>query len=282
MPIPPMATLASMVLLGVNIDHVATIRQARYRGGNPAGGEPDPLMAAHESILGGADIITIHLREDRRHIQDHDLDLLARLSPVRLNLEMGATEEMVTIARRLRTDATRGAPGGRPQMCTLVPEGRQEVTTEGGLDVASQAARMKDLVARLKDVPATAVGGAGGGMVVSAFIDASPKQIEASHSAGFDACEIHTGPFAAAFAAAGGDDRLGTLAKERDKVLDAGHRARALGMRFHAGHALTYANVGVVARMPGVSELHIGHAIVSRAVFIGMRAAVREMKRLMA
>ena len=254
-----------MLLLGVNIDHVATLRQARYRGG-AAGGEPEPLMAAHEAVLGGADIITVHLREDRRHIQDRDLDLLARLSPVRLNLEMGATDEMVN----MRADA---AHGGRPQMCTLVPEGRQEVTTEGGLDVAGQAARLKAMVAQLK--------GVGGGMVVSAFVDASPRQIEASKEAGFDACEIHTGPFAAAFAAAGGDERLGTLATERDKVLDAGHRARALGMRFHAGHALNYANVAMVARMPGVSELHIGHAIVSRAVFVGLRAAVSEMRAAM-
>ena len=260
-----------MLLLGVNIDHVATLRQSRYRGGVGAaggGGEPEPLMAAHEAVLGGADIITVHLREDRRHIQDRDLDLLACLSPVRLNLEMGATDEMVNIARRLRADS---ANGGRPQMCTLVPEGRQEVTTEGGLDVAGQAAHMKAMVAQLKGVR--------GGMVVSAFIDASPRQIEASKEAGFDACEIHTGPFAAAFAAAGGDERLGTLAMERDKVLDAGHRARALGMRFHAGHALNYANVAMVARLPGVSELHIGHAIVSRAVLVGLRAAVREMKQ---
>ncbi len=266
-----------MVLLGVNIDHVATLRQARYRAGGhatpaapPPGAEPDPVAAAHEAVLGGADVITVHLREDRRHIHDRDLDLLARLCPARLNLEMGATEEMVSIALRLRGDA---ACGGRPQMCTLVPEGRQEVTTEGGLDVAGQLARMKAIVARLKGAP--------GGMVVSAFIDASPAQVEASKDAGFDACEIHTGPFAAAFAAAGGDERLGTLARERDRVLDAGHRARAMGMRFHAGHALNYANVGMVARLPGVSELHIGHAIVSRAVWTGLRKAVAEMKGAM-
>ncbi|MFN0010735.1 MAG: pyridoxine 5'-phosphate synthase [Phycisphaerales bacterium] len=264
-----------MLLLGVNIDHIATLRQARYRSaaataGGSGVGEPDVAFAGHEAVLGGADILTVHLREDRRHIQDRDLDLLARLSPVRLNLEMGATDEMAAIARRLRADGG-GANAGRPQMCTLVPEGRQEVTTEGGLDVAGQLARLKDVVASLKDVP--------GGMVVSAFVDASPRQIQASKDAGFDACEIHTGPFAAAFAAAGGDDRLGTLATERDKVLDAGHRARAMGMRFHAGHALNYANVGMIASLPGVSELHIGHAIVSRAVFTGLREAVREMKR---
>lgn len=255
-----------MPLLGVNIDHIATLRQARYRAA--ASGEPDVLMAAHEAVLGGANIITVHLREDRRHIQDRDLNLLASLAPVRLNLEMGATDEMVAIARRLRADH---ANAGKPQICTLVPEGRQEVTTEGGLDVAGQLARLKDVVACLKDVP--------GGMVVSAFVDASPRQIEASKDAGFDACEIHTGPFAAAFALAGGDERLGTLAKERDKVLDAGHRARAMGVRFHAGHALNYANVGMIAGLPGVSELHIGHAIVSRAVFTGLREAVREMKK---
>lgn len=251
-----------MPLLGVNIDHVATLRQARYRGSD-ALGEPDPLRAAHEAELGGAEIVTVHLREDRRHIHDRDLARLREGVSARLNLEMGATDEMVRIA--LAT---------RPHMCTLVPEGRLEVTTEGGLDVASQVARLRETVARL----------AGAGMTVSAFIDADAKQVDAAKAAGFHACEVHTGPYAAAFAAAGGDVALGTLAAELKRLGDAGHRIRAAGMRFHAGHALNYLNVRLVAGpegLPGIAELHIGHAIVSRAVFTGLRDAVAEMKRLM-
>ncbi len=253
-----------MVHLGVNIDHVATIRQARK------GDEPDPFLALGVAALGGAEIITVHLREDRRHINDRDVERLAADCPLRLNLEMGATDEMVAIATRLRNQS-HGKRG--PQMSTLVPEGRLEVTTEGGLDVAAQLPRLKDVVSGLK--------AATGGMIVSAFIDPSPKQVEASKEAGFDACEFHTGEYAAAFAVAGGDPRLGTVAKELLKVQDAGHRARAMGMRFNAGHALNYANVRSIARLPGIEELHIGHAIVSRAVFTGLRAAVAEMKRLM-
>jgi len=249
-----------MPLLGVNIDHVATVRQARYRGQDVLG-EPDPLRAAHEAELGGADIITVHLREDRRHIHDRDVARLREGVSLRFNLEMGASDEMVRIA-----------VATRPHMCTLVPEGRQEVTTEGGLDVAGQAARIKQIVARLRDA----------GIFVSAFIDAQQAQIEACAAAGFQACEFHTGPYAAAFFAAGGDTALGTLAVERDRLRDAGHRTRALGLRFNAGHALNYVNVGPVATMPGVSELHIGHAIVSRAVFVGLRQAVADMKHAMA
>lgn len=254
-----------MPLLGVNIDHVATIRQARYRGALHAveHAEPDPVRAAHEAELGGADIITVHLREDRRHIQDHDVRRMRELVRVRLNLEMGATDEMVNIAGEIR-----------PHMVTLVPEGRQEVTTEGGLDVAGQAARMRQVVSAIKQ------GARAPGIVVSAFIDADARQVQASREAGFDACELHTGPYAAAFANAGGDVALGALAAELQKVIDAGHRARALGLRLHAGHALTYANVAHVSRVPGMSELHIGHAIVSRAVYTGLREAVREMKSL--
>ncbi|MGH7131649.1 MAG: pyridoxine 5'-phosphate synthase [Phycisphaerales bacterium] len=250
--------------LGVNIDHVATVRQARYRASTVrAGGEPDPVRAAFEAELGGADIITVHLREDRRHIQDRDVELLMRTCQARVNLEMGATDEMVDIANKLD-----------PEMCTLVPEGRQEVTTEGGLDVAGQAKRMKDVVARLKSAPK--------GMVVSAFIDADVKQVEAAKAAGFDCCEIHTGPFAEAFAACGGDMSSDDLQDELHKVQDAGHRIRAAQMRFNAGHALNYLNVRHIAKLPGMSELHIGHAIVSRAVFVGLRQAVREMKELCA
>lgn len=256
-----MPTQSAPLLLGVNIDHVATIRQARK------GDEPDPLFAAHEAQLGGAEIITVHLREDRRHIQDHDVQRLAAHCQARLNLEMGATDEMVGIALALR----RAYAG--PQMVTLVPEKRQELTTEGGLDVAGQLARMKDVVARLKT--------ASGGMTVSAFIAADAKQVEASAAAGFDACELHTGPYAAAFTKSGGDMLIGSLKTEHARLADAAHRIRAGGLRLNAGHALNYLNVRPVAALPGMSELHIGHAIVSRAVFVGLRAAVREMKTLM-
>ena len=243
-----------MIQLGVNIDHVATVRQARR------GVEPDPVRAAHEAEIGGADGITVHLREDRRHIQDSDVERLSDTVNIKLNLEMAATDEMVAIARRIG-----------PQISMLVPEGRQEITTEGGLDVKGQAARLKDVVARLKD----------GGMIVSAFIDPDLSQVEAAHGAGFDVCEVHTGPFAHAYAHAGGDFLNKTLAHEHLKVADAGRRIRELGMRFNAGHALNYHNVGAIAALEGVAELHIGHAIVSRAVYVGFREAVREMKRLM-
>lgn len=256
-----------MIQLGVNIDHVATIRQARYRaepgdaGHREGGGEPDPVRAAHEAELGGADGITVHLREDRRHIQDRDVELLRRLVKVKLNLEMAATDEMVAIALAVR-----------PHTAMLVPEGRHEVTTEGGLDVDGQRARLRGVVDALKD----------GGMIVSAFIDAETRQAEAAADLGFDVCEVHTGPFAAAFSACGGDMRRGELTDALGRVEATGRRARELGMRFNAGHALNYHNVRGVAGLAGVEELHIGHAIVSRAVYVGMRSAVAEMKRLMA
>lgn len=247
-----------MVQLGVNIDHVCTVRQARR------GVEPDPVRAAHEAELGGADGITVHLREDRRHINDRDVERLRESVRVKLNLEMAATDEMVGIARRVR-----------PHTAMLVPEGRAEITTEGGLDVRGQAGRMKDIVSRLR------AGGGGAGMIVSAFIDPDASQIEAAKLAGFDVCEVHTGAYAHAFAEAGGDMLHAGLRAELDKVRRAGEQILALGMRFNAGHALNYHNVGAIAGQAGVSELHIGHAIVSRAVFTGLRVAVREMKRLM-
>ncbi|MBC7771219.1 MAG: pyridoxine 5'-phosphate synthase [Pyrinomonadaceae bacterium] len=260
-----------MPQLSVNVDHVATVRQARYRsGGSGSGGiggahlqiaaEPDPARAAHEAELGGADGITFHLREDRRHMQDRDVTLLKQLVRVRLNFEMAATDEMVAICSRVG-----------PHTSMLVPEGRDEVTTEGGLDAARSVARLKDVVARLK----------GDGMQVSAFIDADPEQIDAAARIGFDVCEVHTGPYAAAFACAGGDTRRAELIRELDRVADAGRRIRAAGMRFNAGHALNYANVSLIAAMPGVAELHIGHAIVSRAIYTGIRQAVVDMKRAM-
>lgn len=249
-----------MIELGVNIDHVASVRAARYRGSNVAEGEPDPVRAAHEAELGGADGITVHLREDRRHIVDRDVEMLRGMARVKLNLEMGATDEMVELASRLK-----------PHTAMLVPEGRQEVTTEGGLDVAGQQVRMGEVVRRLR----------GAGLIVSAFIDADRRQVDACKACGFDVCEVHTGPFAHAFSAAGGDMRRKSLSGELDKVRSAGEHIRASGMRFNAGHALNYHNVTPIAALMGVSELHIGHAIVSRAVFIGLRAAVREMKDLM-
>jgi pyridoxine 5-phosphate synthase len=243
-----------MVELGVNIDHVATIRQARRTY------EPDPVWAAVEATLGGADGITVHLREDRRHVQDHDVERIHATCHTRLNLEMAGTDAMVRVALRLK-----------PKLAMLVPEGRDEVTTEGGLDVAGQLPRLKDVVATLK----------GNGIMASAFIDAEPRQIDAAAAAGFQVCEIHTGPYAHVFHDHGGDrDHLAVKA-ELQKVAEGGRRILTAGMRFNAGHALNYHNVSFIAALPGVRELHIGHAIVSRAVFVGLREAVREMKRLM-
>ncbi|MBY0261731.1 MAG: pyridoxine 5'-phosphate synthase, partial [Phycisphaerales bacterium] len=187
-------------------------------------------------------------------------ELLSGLARIKLNLEMAATEEMVAIACRLA-----------PHTSMLVPEGRNEVTTEGGLDVRAHAARLRPIVDRLK----------GAGLIVSAFIDADKAQVDACVALGIDVCEVHTGPYASAFAAAGGDFRRKALAAELDKVRAAGEHIRAAGLRFNAGHALNYHNVAPVAALMGVSELHIGHSIVSRAVFTGLREAVREMKHLM-
>ena len=243
-----------MIELGVNIDHVATLRQARRTY------EPDPLWAAVEAHLGGADGITVHLREDRRHIQDHDVRRLRELVHIKLNLEMAATEEMVGIACSLK-----------PEMAMLVPEGREEITTEGGLDVAGQEARLKSVVAKLADT----------GIVTSVFIDALPEQVDAAARIGARVCEIHTGPYAHAFHAKGRDRESSAVVAELTKIRDAGAAVRALGMRFNAGHALNYFNVQPVAALPGVRELHIGHAIVSRSLFVGLREAVRQMKALL-
>ncbi|MBU6483688.1 MAG: pyridoxine 5'-phosphate synthase [Betaproteobacteria bacterium] len=243
-----------MIELGVNIDHVATLRQARRTY------EPDPVWAAVEAHLGGADGITVHLREDRRHIQDEDVRRLRDLVHIKLNLEMAATPEMIAIACELR-----------PEMAMLVPEGRQEVTTEGGLDVARQEAKLKDAVARLADA----------GIVTSVFIDAELPQVEAAAHVGARVCELHTGPYAHAFHARGRDSESAAVVAELDKLRRAGDAVRQLGMRFNAGHALNYVNVQPVAALAGVRELHIGHAIVARSVFVGLREAVREMKALM-
>jgi pyridoxine 5-phosphate synthase len=243
-----------MIELGVNIDHVATVREARKTH------EPDPVWAAVEAHLGGADGITVHLREDRRHIQDHDVRRLRELTHIKLNLEMAATDEMVGIACALK-----------PEMAMLVPEGRHEITTEGGLDVAGQEARLREVVARLS----------GAGIVTSVFIDAELPQVEAAARIGVRVCEIHTGPYAHAFFNQGRDNESPAVLAELDKIRKAGAAIRAAGMRFNAGHALNYFNVQPVAALPGIRELHIGHAIVSRAIFVGMREAVAEMKRLM-
>ncbi|WP_150428829.1 pyridoxine 5'-phosphate synthase [Dechloromonas sp. CZR5] len=243
-----------MIELGVNIDHIATIRQARRTY------EPDPVWGAVEAHLGGADGITVHLREDRRHIQDADVRRLRETTQIKLNLEMAATDEMVGIACALK-----------PEMAMLVPEGRHEVTTEGGLDILAQESRLTDVISRLADA----------GITTSVFIDAEPAQIEAAARIGARVCEVHTGPYAHAFHDRGRDAEASAVLAELDKIRKAGEVIRQLGMRFNAGHALNYYNVQPVAMLAGIRELHIGHAIVSRAVFVGLREAVREMKALM-
>ncbi len=235
-----------MASLGVNIDHVATVRQARGTD------EPDPVWAATEAELGGADGITFHLREDRRHIVDRDARLLKETVAVKLNMEMAIAEEVVDIAVQLK-----------PDQCSLVPERRQELTTEGGLDVVRHRTRVAQAVERLR----------GAGIVVSAFIEPLEDQLEASAECGFQAVELWTGGYAHANTPALLDAALSDLRKG----IEVGHK---LGLEVHGGHGLTYRNIGPVAAMPGFGEFNIGHSIVSRAVFVGMREAVREMKRL--
>lgn len=235
-----------MAKLGVNIDHVATIRQAR------GGTEPDPVAAAAIAELAGADGITIHLREDRRHIQDRDLKLLRQTVGTKLNLEMAATEEMIGIAL-----------GVKPDMCTLVPEKRQELTTEGGLDVILNAQSLENAIASLQD----------GGILVSLFIDPDPDQIRKSARIGADYVEVHTGSFAEA------DD---WKAEEREliKIENAIKLAAKLGLGVNAGHGLNYTNIKKVAALGGVEEFNIGHSIISKAVLVGLDRAVRDMIEL--
>jgi pyridoxine 5-phosphate synthase len=235
-----------MPRLGVNIDHVATIRQARRTI------EPDPVWAAVLAELAGADGITLHLREDRRHIQDRDLRVLRETVQVKLNLEMAAEEEMTRIALDVR-----------PDQCTLVPEKREEVTTEGGLDVVGNRERVASSVKRLRDA----------GIEVSLFIDPEIPQIETSGALGAQAVELHTGRYADAATDAARQHELETLTSSSHHALDQ-------GLLLHMGHGLTYRNVVPVARIPGVSELNIGHSIVARAVMVGFEQAVREMKAL--
>ncbi len=234
-----------MPKLGVNIDHVATVRQARMTD------EPDPVWAAALAELGGADCITVHLREDRRHILDRDVRLLKETVAVKLNLEMAASEDIIAIARELA-----------PTQCTLVPEKRQELTTEGGLDVAGNLSRVREAVAALAEK----------GIIVSLFIDAEEDQIEASKEAAAHAVELHTGRYAEA-AYQDAPSRLADLVR-------GSQAAAAAGLVVHAGHGLTYRNVRPVALISGFDEFNIGHSIVSRAVMVGMERAVREMKRL--
>jgi pyridoxine 5-phosphate synthase len=233
-----------MPRLGVNIDHVATLRQAR------GGREPDPVGSAVLAELGGADGITIHLREDRRHIQDRDLRLLRETVGVRLNLEMSVEPEVVA-----------AAIATRPDQVTLVPERREELTTEGGLDVAGRFDRVAEAVARLKDA----------GLEVSLFIDPDPAQVAASLRVGAVAVELHTGRYADA-------PTPRDQARELGALTVAGAEAVAAGLALHAGHGLNYQNVGPVVLIPEMAELNIGHSIISRAVFVGLERAVREMK----
>ncbi len=235
------------ILLGVNIDHVASLRQARGTR------YPDPVQAALAAEQAGADAITVHLREDRRHIQERDLHLLAQVIETRLNLEMAATDEMVEIAEALA-----------PADCCLVPERREELTTEGGLDVCANRDRIAAVCARLQAV----------GTRVSLFIDAEPEQISAASEAGAPVIEIHTGHFADADGPAQRQAELG-------RIIDAVRLGRELGLTVNAGHGLHYHNTRAVAAIGGIHELNIGHAIVARALFVGLAQAVSEMKRLM-
>lgn len=235
------------ILLGVNIDHVATLRQAR---GTPY---PDPVQAAIASEQAGADAITLHLREDRRHIQDRDVEALKAILQTRMNLEMAVTEEMLAIATRIR-----------PEECCLVPERREELTTEGGLDVVGQRERMRDACSRLREA----------GVRVSLFIDAEPAQIEAAAEVGAPVIEIHTGHYADAQSQAEQD-------VEFARIRDAVSRGVELGLHVNAGHGLHYHNTAEIAALVDIRELNIGHAIIAHALFVGLQTAVREMKELM-
>jgi len=236
-----------MVRLGVNIDHVATVRQARRTV------EPDPVWAAVLAQLGGADGITIHLREDRRHIQDRDVRLLRETVTIRLNLEMAAVEEITQFACAVK-----------PDEATLVPERRQEITTEGGLDVVANQAAVEKTIHALK----------GHGIHLSLFIDANLRQIETAKLLGADAIEFHTGRYADARSPA-------DCQRELDVLRESARQAHELGLHVHMGHGLTYRNVQPIVGIPEVEELNIGHSIVSRAVMVGMERAVREMKELL-
>lgn len=235
------------IFLGVNIDHIATLRQARKTR------YPSPVEAALAAETAGADSITLHLREDRRHIQDADVAILRQVLKTRMNLEMAVTREMLDIA-----------VATRPQDACLVPERREELTTEGGLDVKGQLRKVSDACKRLTDA----------GIRVSLFIDADFAQLDAAHAAGAPVVEIHTGHYADA---ATGQTRI----NEFERIRTAVAYGRSLGLTVNAGHGLTYHNVQPIAALPGIHELNIGHAIVAQALFVGWKEAVSEMKRLM-
>ena len=235
-----------MSQLGVNIDHVATVRQARRTN------EPDPVWAAALAEMGGADGITLHLREDRRHISDRDLRVLRETVTVKLNLEMACEAQIQAIACEVK-----------PDQATLVPEKREEITTEGGLDVCAHRDRVAQAVDQLQQA----------GISVSLFLDPDPRQIEAAARLKVDAVELHTGQYALALAGAAQD-------KELEIVRKVGAMIRQAGMTLHAGHGLTYRNVRPIAAIEGMHELNIGHSIVARAIMVGFTEAVREMKRL--
>ena len=235
------------ISLGVNIDHVATLRQARR------GRHPDPVHAALTAEIAGADSITLHLREDRRHIQDHDVRALRGLLHTRMNLELAVTDEMLAIAAEVR-----------PADCCFVPERRQEITTEGGLDVTAQAARVRDATTRLRQA----------GVRVALFIDPDARQVEAAAHAGAPVIELHTGAYAEAAGA--------SAATELERLRAAARLGSSLGLEVHAGHGLNYRNVQPVAALREIVELNIGHALIAHALFVGLPAAVREMKALMA
>lgn len=235
------------ILLGVNIDHVATLRQARLTR------YPDPVEAVFASENGGADGITIHLREDRRHIQERDVELIKQVTQTRLNLEMAVTDTMLAYAEKIK-----------PEHCCLVPEKREELTTEGGLDVVSAESRVKEATTHLKKL----------GIEVSLFIDPDIEQIEAALRCSAPVIEIHTGAYADAKSAA--DQQ-----KELNRIIKAVQFAYQARLIVNAGHGLNYHNVQAIARLPEINELNIGHGIISRAIFMGLEAAVREMKRLM-
>ena len=238
--------MTPVVRLGVNIDHVATLRQVRRAV------EQDPVWAAVQAQLGGADGITVHLREDRRHIQERDLRLLREVVTVRLNLEMAATDAMLRIADEVR-----------PDEATLVPEKREEITTEGGLDAVAHERTVERAVRELK----------ARGIIVALFLDPDPRQVEVARLVAADAVEFHTGRYAEARTEA---DRR----RELTALAEAARHAHDQGLRVHMGHGLTYRNVQPVAAIPQVEELNIGHSIVARAVFVGLERAVREMKEL--
>lgn len=234
------------IYLGINIDHIATIRQAR--GTN----YPSPIEAALLCEKSGADSITLHLREDRRHIQDADVEILRNQLTTKMNLEMAATDEMVAIAGKVK-----------PQDCCLVPEKREELTTEGGLDVASQIPKMKDVCLRLSESQ----------IIVSLFIDAQKDQIDAAKQCGAPVIELHTGHYANAT-----DERQ---LVELEKIKTMTIYAHSIGLQVNAGHGLTLENTTAIAKLPEIVELNIGHSVIARAVFVGLEAATREMKTLM-